>query len=342
MFISYAHLDDVELIEGRQGWVTNLHRTLCIRLGQLQGRESRVWWDPKLQGNDVFESTLVERLRQVAAFVAVVSPRYVRSEWARRELAAFCEAADSQGSIREARIFKVLKTPVPLEQQPAELQSILGYEFFKVDPETGRARELNEIFGPEAQRDFWLKLDDLAHDICLLLRKAEPALAQQRQTEQAAPPPKDTRARRIFLCYRRGDSGTIVGRIYDRLERDFGKNNIFKDVDSIPFGVDFVERLDQEVEKCHVLFAVIGQHWLTSGPRGAAQLDDPNDFVRIEIASALRRTIPVVPVLVDGARMPLENQLPDEIKALARRQGTEVRHDPDFHGDMTRLLSRIG
>ena len=164
---------------------------------------------------------------------------------------------------------------------------------------------------------------------------------QQRQSDQAANG-KETLTRRIFLCYRRADSATIVGRIYDRLEKEFGRKNIFKDVDNIPFGVDFVEHLDREVEKCDVLFAVIGKRWLRSRPRGAALLDDPNDFVRIEIASALRRTIPVVPILVDGARMPLENQLPEEIKALARRHGTDVRHDPDFHADMTRLLSRIG
>ena len=173
-FISYAHLDNLELFEGHQGWVSNLYRALDIRLAQLHGRESRVWWDPKLQGNDCFDTPLVDRLRQVAAFVAVVSPLYVRSEWARRELAAFCEAADSQGGVcvhGKARIFKVLKTPVPLEQQPAELQSITGYEFFKVDPETGRVRELDEIFGPEAQRDFWIKLDDLARDIGLVLQE---------------------------------------------------------------------------------------------------------------------------------------------------------------------------
>ena len=70
-------------------------------------------------------------------------------------------------------MFKVLKTPVPFEKHPLELQTLLGYEFFKVDPEAGRVREMDEIFGPEAQRDFWLKLDDLAHDICNLLEMLE-------------------------------------------------------------------------------------------------------------------------------------------------------------------------
>jgi hypothetical protein len=72
-----------------------------------------------------------------------------------------------------ARVFKVIKTPVPLDRIPPELQGLLGYEFFKVDPETGKVRELDEVFGPEAHRDFWLKLDDLAHDLCALLEELE-------------------------------------------------------------------------------------------------------------------------------------------------------------------------
>jgi hypothetical protein len=145
--------------------------------------------------------------------------------------------------------------------------------------------------------------------------------------------------RRIFLCYRRDDSGAIVGRIYDRLVREYGNENIFKDIDNIPFGVDFGECLDREVQKCDVMFVVIGRGWFGAEP---SRLHDPSDLVRIEIMSALRRTIPLVPVLVDGAQIPRPDQLPDEIRELSRRQGAVIRHDPDFHNDVTRLLSRLG
>lgn len=176
-FISYAHLDNVELDEGRGGWVTNLQRALAARVAQLYGAESHIWWDPKLQGNDYFSDTLEQRLQRVKALVAIVSPRYVKSEWGRHELAAFCKAAEQQGGIRvqdKARIFKVLKTPVDRDLHPPELQSLLGYEFFKEDPVTGKMRELDEIFGPDAEKDFWLKLDDLAHDLCDLLKLLPP------------------------------------------------------------------------------------------------------------------------------------------------------------------------
>ncbi len=178
-FISYAHVDNVELIEGTKGWVTNLHRALEVRVTQLLGKPPRIWRDPKLNGNDLFADALLERLRRVAALISVVSPRYIKSEWTRRELAEFAKAAEQQGipSRQKARIFKVLKTPVPIEAHPPELQPLLGYEFFKVDPNTGRVHELDEIFGPEAQRDFWIRLDDLAHDVCCMLEMLEGAEA---------------------------------------------------------------------------------------------------------------------------------------------------------------------
>jgi hypothetical protein len=175
-FISYAHLDDVELVEGKKGWVACLHRALEVRVAQLLGKEAEIWRDPRLHGNDQLTETLVEKLRRVAALVAVISPRYVRSEWARLELKEFWAAAEAQGGVRvrnKSRVFKVLKTPVPPEETPPELRDLLGYEFFKVDPETGRVRELDEVFGPEAQREFWLRLDDLAYDVCALLRDLE-------------------------------------------------------------------------------------------------------------------------------------------------------------------------
>jgi hypothetical protein len=175
-FISYAHLDNVELVEGRKGWVANFHRALEVRVGQLLGKSPNIWRDPKLSGNDLFAETLIDRLKQVALLVSVVSPRYLKSEWTMRELNEFWHAAEDQGGIHvsnKARVFKVLKTPVPLDRTPPELRALIGYEFFKVDPETGKIRELDEVFGPDAHRDFWLKLDDLAHDIVDLLETME-------------------------------------------------------------------------------------------------------------------------------------------------------------------------
>ena len=129
-------------------------------------------------------------MKQVALLVTVVSPRYLKSEWTIRELNEFWHAAEDQGGVHvsnKARVFKVLKTPVPIDKTPPELRGLLGYEFFKIDPETGKVRELDEIFGPEAHRDFWLKLDDLAHDIVALLEAMEGADTIAGATLLAAP-----------------------------------------------------------------------------------------------------------------------------------------------------------
>jgi hypothetical protein len=109
-----------------------------------------------------------EALERASVFVAVVSPRYVESMDVRRELMTFVRQRRQQPAGKgKSRVFKVLKSPVPLERQPPELRTIIGYEFYKVD-ERGTVREFDEIFGPEAARDFWIRLDDLAHEIASL------------------------------------------------------------------------------------------------------------------------------------------------------------------------------
>ncbi|HZF08945.1 MAG TPA: hypothetical protein VFE33_09170 [Thermoanaerobaculia bacterium] len=172
VFVSYAHIDDQALAEGQKGWISSFHRALEVRLGQLLGKTPRIFRDPKLSGNDCFEDRLVERLPRSALLVSVLSPRYVRSDWCTRELREFLLASERTGGWRvadKARVFKVVKTPIPLEQHPAELQKVLGYEFFTVEPQTGRPRELSQLAEPDAQRQYWARLDDLAHDISELL-----------------------------------------------------------------------------------------------------------------------------------------------------------------------------
>jgi hypothetical protein len=175
-FISYAHLDNQCLIEGHPGWITNLHRALELKVTQLLGKRPEIWRDPKLQGNDAFALTILDRVRGAAVLITVVTPCYVNSEWTRKELVEFWLTAEAQGGVvlhDKARIFKVLKTPVRRDMHPPQLQSLLGYEFFEIDPDTKKVRELDEAFGSKAQIGFWMKLDDLAQDICALLKELE-------------------------------------------------------------------------------------------------------------------------------------------------------------------------
>ena len=146
----------------------------------------------------------------------------------------------------------------------------------------------------------------------------------------------------IFLSYRRDDTANVTGRIYDKLLQTFDKKQLFKDVDSIPLGVDFRKHLNQKVGECNVLIAVIGNQWIESDvPKGQKRIDDEKDFVRIEIEAALKRGIPVIPVLVRDAKMPGADELPESLAELAFRNGIPVRPDPDFHRDMERLIQGI-
>ena len=119
----------------------------------------------------------------------------------------------------------------------------------------------------------------------------------------------------VFISYRREDAAGFAGRIYDRLIQTLGRESVFIDVDNIPAGLDFVDVLSERVGRCDALIAVIGRNWLAAADRdNRRRLDDPNDFVRIEIGSALERSVPVIPVLVDGAAMPNADDLPDGLE----------------------------
>jgi formylglycine-generating enzyme required for sulfatase activity len=143
---------------------------------------------------------------------------------------------------------------------------------------------------------------------------------------------------RVFISYRRDDSAYAARGVHDRLEREFCRESLFMDVDAIALGVDFVGVLVTEVAKCDVLLAIIGPDWLDArDEEGHRRLENENDFVRIEIAAALKRDIPVIPILLEGTRLPKVEQLPGNLEGLARRNGMDVRH-ASFHNDLDRLV----
>jgi hypothetical protein len=176
---------------------------------------------------------------------------------------------------------------------------------------------------------------------------------QREPTQQESPaPPPSQRARptrppahppalSIFISYRRDDSAGYAGRLYDRLRSRFAKDRLFMDIDNIPPGHDFVEVLEAAIAACNVVLVLIGKQWVSiTNADGTRRLDDPNDFVRLEIATALRRNVRVIPVLVRGATMPLESALPPDVRPLARRQALAISDD-DFHHDADRLIAAI-
>lgn len=145
---------------------------------------------------------------------------------------------------------------------------------------------------------------------------------------------------KIFISYRRDDSEAHTDILYERLVQHFGREQIFFDIDNIPVGHDFVEVIESAVNSCDMLLAVIGKQWLLISDGQSRRLDNPDDFVRLEIGSALRSKIPVVPVLVQGAGMPRPEDLPDELKGLARRHAFQISRG-HRHEDLDRFIREL-
>jgi hypothetical protein len=146
---------------------------------------------------------------------------------------------------------------------------------------------------------------------------------------------------RIFITYRREETGAHAGRLYDAMVARFGEGNVFMDVDMAP-GVDFVEQITEAVASCHVLVVVMGPTWATAeDEKGNVRIADPEDFVRLEVETALRRPdVTPIPVLVAGARMPNREDLPEELRAITRRNALELS-DLRWRQDVGRLISTL-
>ena len=141
----------------------------------------------------------------------------------------------------------------------------------------------------------------------------------------------------IFISYRRGDTNPWAGRLSDSLKTLLGRMSVFRDIEDIPPGVEFDNYIAEQVGAADVLIALIGPHWLSAPDElGRRRLDDPSDYLRIEIATALTRNIPVVPVLVGDATVPPQDKLPQPLKPLSRRQAF-ILNDTYWAADCQRL-----
>jgi hypothetical protein len=144
----------------------------------------------------------------------------------------------------------------------------------------------------------------------------------------------------IFISYRREDSGGYTRAIYDQLVKRFSKERVFMDVDAIEPGLAFDEVIEQAVGHCEVLLVMIGKRWMESEGDAGSRLNDPKDFVRVEIVAALSRNIRVIPILLDGAIMPSGTALPEPLRALTKRNAIDISNSR-FDSDVERLVEAV-
>jgi TIR domain-containing protein len=145
----------------------------------------------------------------------------------------------------------------------------------------------------------------------------------------------------IFISYRREDTSGYAGRLYDQVSSHFGQDHVFMDVADLEPGSDFVDTIETKVSTCDALIALIGKNWLTiKDEQNQVRLTKPGDFVSVEIAAALKRSVEVIPVLVGGGKMPLERELPESLQSLCRRQALELS-DVHFARDVGDLIEAL-
>ena len=168
IFISYAHLDNLPVIKGENGWVSGFNETLLALLAGYLGKKPKIWRDAKLQGSGIFGTEIIQQLEKAAVLVSILSPRYVSSDWCQREIRTFYEKALAQAvacSV-DQRMFKVVKYPIAEDQEePEMLRELLGYRFYKVDPATEKARDIRPEFGQEMREEYLQRIADLAVEI---------------------------------------------------------------------------------------------------------------------------------------------------------------------------------
>ena len=167
VFISYAHIDNVPVVDGAPGWVDIFHKQFQALLDKYLGKRTRVFRDPRLQGNTVFDESLVETVKQSGVLITIVSPSFANSKWCKREMSTFMDHATSGIGIQvgsTSRIYKVVKLDPgkeKLQEPPLDyFQEVLGYSFCETDSTSGKVREI-----PQDQAEYVKALNDLAHDV---------------------------------------------------------------------------------------------------------------------------------------------------------------------------------
>jgi hypothetical protein len=145
----------------------------------------------------------------------------------------------------------------------------------------------------------------------------------------------------IVISYRRDDSPGTVGWIHEKLSNHYGANSVFRDIDSVAYAIDFRKSIGRALRRCDVMLALVGPRWTGGTAGNPSRIQETNDWVRVEIETALQLDVPIIPVLIDGAKMPPAEELPDTIRELAFRNGLSVDSGTEFYRHIERLISAI-
>ncbi|MBN2524844.1 MAG: toll/interleukin-1 receptor domain-containing protein [Deltaproteobacteria bacterium] len=350
VFISYAHLDNQPLVPGEKGWVSELHEILDIRLSMLKGQKANIWRDKRLRKNEIFDDTIAEAVGAAKLFLSVVTPRYIRSEYCQRELMAFSRHnATSTGD--RSRIFKVLKTPVPIDEHPDPMKNVLGYEFFNYDEETRHAHEFS-IDSKSYREQYLSRLDDLAQEIqeCLVLMAQSdtlptPALLMKSAGFEPMSPPHDERSSEketVYVCSTSSD----VRIVHDQIRRELAERGV-PVIPDHPFALEtntFKNEVRDALKGADLSVHIIGERY------GIIPEDESLSVVEIQnqIASMVCRETPLNRIIwIPEDVAPTDERQSRFIEALMRDPDAQRNAElvvgtvEDLKGDILEKLEEI-
>jgi len=178
LFISYAHIDNLPLAAEQQGWVSRFHKALEALLSMRMGKEAKIWRDSKLAGSDIFDKEIVAQFEKTAILLSVLSPRYLDSDWCKREVVEFCKAAEHAAGLtiqNKSRVVKIIKSPVDSDDVlPDVMKAMLGHQFYDLD-EDSTPLELDPAFGAESAQRYNVRVAKLAWEIACTLKLLDKA-----------------------------------------------------------------------------------------------------------------------------------------------------------------------
>lgn len=324
VFISYGHLDNQPWGEGQHCWVTEFHTQLERRLAMLLGRPVRMWRDEKLRGNDEFDDEIVASLRNSIAFACILTPRYLKSEWCVRELNLFLERMRGAAAGPKA-FFKIIKTPINRDDQPADIRRFLGYEFFH-ETAPGKIAEFypTRAQGSQESREFWQKIDDLAQEI-------------KGVVEASPDTPKNGKA--VYLAETTAD----LKLARDTVRRELGQRGyrVVPDRSLPPSADELVPLIESDLRQCCLSVHPIGSRY------GFVPEGDTRSIVELQIETATahnghaQHLIWVPPEAVPPSDSRQEQFLDKLRRSYTERAGTELLELKPIEDLKTRLVEKL-
>jgi serine/threonine protein kinase len=319
MLLNYAAIDDYPLQDGKPGWVSQLHRNLEVRMEQLSGEKVHIARLPEDAISPAIEAELLLHVPHAKAMISVVSPPFVNSAMCRREVEQFWQGAERTGGryIQDkSRLLKVLKTSVAEQQMPGPLVDIFsplsGFEFFELDPDTGRVREFDETFGPTLKQRFFERVYDLAYDGCQVL-----SLLKQFRAS-AVPLAANPLQQWIYLATTTSD----VSDERDRIKRELlERGHVVLPDAPLPMLAKDVETVVRDcLAKCSIAVHLLGQRY------GVTPEDSSESIQALQVRLTANRALQ--PSLQRLIWMPGGSEIPDERQ---RAFVLRVQEDPILH-----------